>query len=345
MTALRADVGCRLQTRGSRGIRRAFMGPSETPSETRSETSGESSTPEGSRIFISYKRDAEPDASLASFLYEALASQGHAVFLDVEIPAGADWAELISNEIRRSDYFVVLLSDASTAPQGFVVAETIMARDSHAVSGHPKVLPVRLAYTKKLALRLSAAIGHLQHFEWRDQSDNDGLLMTLLQAIGTSDGTDSLPSSLLRGDHVIVTGSVWQTPALRESVAGTTIVPVMAGQEARLAVTRAKGPGFFGVKVLATGALEVAIWKGAHYRSVQSEPDRFIPMLEGDSHAWCFAQYAPDAAVLLKRPDGRKDPVVVTFDRDVVRAVWLVRHRRGSDHESFLIVMGDATAK
>jgi len=305
------------------------------------EIPGESKASGQSRIFISYKRDAEPDSTLASFLYDSLAGQGQSVFIDVEIPPGSDWSELISAEIRSSDFFVVLLTEASAAPQGFVVAETMMAKDSEAATGHPRILPVRLAYTKNLPLRLSAAIGHLQHFEWRNPTDNDVLLVTLLQAIGKHEGSDAAHTSLLRGDHFIVTGSMWQSAGTRESLAGTMIVPVTAGAETSLAVTRAKGPGFFGATVLDSGELEVAIWKGASYRRVRSEPDQFITMLEGDSHAWSFAQYAPDQPILLTRPDGRKDPIVVTFDRELVRAVWLITHQRGAHRERFLIVMKD----
>ena len=71
--------------------------------------------PESSRIFISYKRDAGADKSLATFLYESRSTQGHGVFIDIEIPPGLDWEEVISAEIQTSDFFLVLLSKASTA--------------------------------------------------------------------------------------------------------------------------------------------------------------------------------------------------------------------------------------
>src|SRR5262245_40299831 len=302
------------------------------------------------RVFISYERGADPDQSLAQFLYDSLAGQGHRVFKDVErIPTGADYAELISSEITGSDFFIVLLSKSS-ARQGWVAAETEMAKDSADHAGHPKILPVRLAYTQNLPLRLRAAIGHLNHFEWRDDTDSEKLLDIVVEAINahqerappgaTATEEPASPSNrLARGEHFIITESMWHSGGTRESLAGTMVVPVVSGQEQSLSVTRAAGPGFFRVKVLDSGALEVAIWSGANYRRVRSQPRRFITMLEGDSHTWCFARYLPDQPVLIKRPGSRNGPLVVTFAQDLVRAVWMITHQRVSVLESFLIVM------
>ena len=258
----------------------------------------------------------------------------------------------ISSEITGSDFFIVLLTNASTR-EGWVPAETEMAKDSADHAGHPKILPVRLAYPQALPLRLKAAIGHLNHFEWRADTDNEKLLGALLDAISepqelAGHGVPSTeePASPRVGSPAASTSSSPRAcgapvgPAKRWR--GTTIVPVVRGQETSLSVTRAAGPGFFRVKVLASGALEVAIWSGASYRRVRSQPRKFISMLEGDTHAWCFSRYPPDYSIPLKRPDGRKDPVVVTFDPDLVRAVWMITHQRGALHESFLIVMKHA---
>ncbi len=298
--------------------------------------------PEGCRVFISYKRDAEPDESVAAFLSDSVARQGYTVFIDLKTPLGGEWSNLIENEITTCDFFVVLLTQASVAP-GYVVAETLFARKCEIHSTRPRILPVRVAYTSPLPLHLSGAIGHLQYFEWSEPTDNDVLLAALLGTIGKRDGVETRPTALLRGDHFFITGSMWQPAESLESLAGTMIVPVRAGEESSLAVTRAMGPGLFGVRVLDSGALEVAIWKGASYRTVQSQPGQFIEMLEGDHNRWCFASHKPDESVLLKRPDGRKDPVVVTFDQDLVRAVWTITHQRGSRRESFLIVMKDSS--
>jgi hypothetical protein len=257
---------------------------------------------------------------------------------------GGEWSHTIENEITSCDFFVVLLTKTSVAP-GYVVEETLIARERELRAERPKILPVRVAYTQNLPLYLRGAIGHLQYIEWSDPGDNDTLLSQLLQRIGERKGAETKPTALLRGDHFIINGSVWQSAGAIESLADTTIVPVRAGEESNLAVTRAQGPGYFAVRVQDTGALEVAIWKGADYRAVKSQPRQFIEMLQGDYNKWCFACHRPDEPILLKRPDGRKDPIVITFDQDVVRVVWTIAHQRGRLLESFLIVMKDTSAQ
>ena len=303
------------------------MGPMPPP--------GELAAPEGRRVFISYKRNVEPDASVAAFFREALGREGHSVFIDVEMVPGTDWPDAISAQIREAEFFVVLLSKASLAKGSYVPAETLVAHVHHEQTGSPRVVPVRLKYTENLPLQLAGKIGNIHDIRWRSSADNDAALSKLLEAIGPA---AIRPSALERGDHLIITPALWQAGAARECVEDTTIVPVMAGSETQLAVSRANRPGLFGARVLADGGLEVAIWKGSAYRPVESRPGSFIEMLEGDSHAWCFARYAPDTCVLLERGGGRRDPIVITFDRDHVHSAWRIIHQRGTQHESFLIV-------
>ena len=298
-------------------------------------STGQPATTEGRRVFISYKRNAEPDASTAAFFREALERDGHSVFIDVEMVPGTDWPDAISAQIRQAEFFVVLLSQASLAKGCYVGAETIIAYENQEQTGWPRIVPVRLKYGEELPLQLAGKIGHIHDIRWRSVADNDAALAKLLDAIGPA---ALRPSALERGDHFIVTAALWMGANSREDVEGTTIVPVTAGEDAQLAVSRAKGPGFFGTRIRPDGGLEVAIWKGSGYRSVQSRPGSFVTMLEGDSHTWCFARYGADECVLLERAAGRRDPVVITFDPDHVHTAWRIRHRRGTQHESFLIV-------
>ena len=117
------------------------------------------------------------------------------------------------------------------------------------------------------------------------------------------------------------------------------IVGVGAGEETSLAAPRAAGPGFFRARVLADGALEVAIWSGASYRRVQSAPQTFIHLMQGDTHAWCFERHDLDEPVVLKPPSGSADPIVARFDTALVKAAWTIAHRRAGTEENFLIVM------
>jgi hypothetical protein len=64
------------------------------------------------KVFISYKRNVEPDEPLALRLYEA--SREHCdVFIDQQMPVGTDWAERIQAELEACDYLIPLLSKHS----------------------------------------------------------------------------------------------------------------------------------------------------------------------------------------------------------------------------------------
>ena len=80
-----------------------------------------------SRVFISYKRDREPDQPVATALYETL-GQRHEVFIDQAMLVGTRWAEQIERELRRTDVLVVLLSEASVGSE-MVQQEVALAHE------------------------------------------------------------------------------------------------------------------------------------------------------------------------------------------------------------------------
>src|SRR5262249_36894946 len=152
---------------------------------------------------------------------------------------------------------------------------TEMAVDSQTHTGHPKILPVR-ADTAELGLRFRAAIGDLNYFEWRDVKDNEGLLASILESMAERPEPPPPPiAESDEGEHLIGQ-SLWQSSRARQVLGGTMIVGVAAGEETSLSATRATGLGFFRVRILKDGALEVAIWSGASYRRIQSKPGEFI---------------------------------------------------------------------
>jgi hypothetical protein len=69
-----------------------------------------SPAPAPAKIFISYKRNVEPDQTLAARVFEALQQQGHAVFIDRTMTVGQQWAREIETRRTRA-----ALQDAATA--------------------------------------------------------------------------------------------------------------------------------------------------------------------------------------------------------------------------------------
>ena len=68
---------------------------------------------EAKRFFISYRRYADTDRQLASYLVERLERAGHEVFIDLQMPIGTRWVDEIERRITWCDYLVVLLSEDS----------------------------------------------------------------------------------------------------------------------------------------------------------------------------------------------------------------------------------------
>nr|MBX2863146.1 toll/interleukin-1 receptor domain-containing protein [Leptolyngbyaceae cyanobacterium MAG.088] len=95
------------------------------------------------QIFISY-RTTEPDLSLAGDLHQALTTAGHSVFMAAEsIDWGENWVDRIDQELKRCDYFVLLLSEQS-ATSDMVAGEVRTAKRLRDQLGKPAILPIRL---------------------------------------------------------------------------------------------------------------------------------------------------------------------------------------------------------
>jgi AAA domain-containing protein/TIR domain-containing protein len=133
------------------------------------------------RIFISYKRNIEPDTPVATAVYEAL-RQEHDVFIDTTIQVGEKWAEIIQQSIKESDYLICLLS-ASSVHSEMVIAEIETAYHQDKEHGKPYILPVRLNYNEPLSYPLSAYLNPLQWALWDNNFDTPRLITELKEAI------------------------------------------------------------------------------------------------------------------------------------------------------------------
>ncbi len=105
---------------------------------------------QGTKIFISYKRNVIPDTLVATAVFDAL-RQNHDVFIDTTLQVGEKWAERIQNAIKESDYLIIFLSENSVQSE-MVIAEIETAYHHHKAFGKPVILPVRLNYRELLGI-------------------------------------------------------------------------------------------------------------------------------------------------------------------------------------------------
>jgi serine/threonine protein kinase len=133
-------------------------------------------------IFISYKRNSDPDQQLASYLYDFLSQQGHDAFIDRTLRTGDDWLGEIDRQIQASDFLVVLLSKDS-ANSEMVQAEIRRAYEYRRLQGRPQTLPVRVAYEGLLPYSIDAFLDPLQYVIWQSQADNERIGQEILAAM------------------------------------------------------------------------------------------------------------------------------------------------------------------
>jgi serine/threonine protein kinase len=137
---------------------------------------------ERASIFISYKRNVDPDEAVAAQIFQAL-SQNHDVFIDQTMLVGERWVERIESELRQADFLIALLSEHSIHSE-MIEAEIAKAhRLAQQQGGRPVILPVRLAYRKPFQYPLSAYLDPLRWAFWQSAEDTLRLLQELIQAI------------------------------------------------------------------------------------------------------------------------------------------------------------------
>jgi len=113
------------------------------------------------RIFISYRRNTDLDEPLAHEVLQSL-EQFCDVFIDRLITVGVDWAKEIEEQLSRSDFLIVFLSEHSVQSEwvrGEVETAKRLARERE---GKPKILPVRVAYHEVLPYPLGTYLDPIQ---------------------------------------------------------------------------------------------------------------------------------------------------------------------------------------
>jgi hypothetical protein len=133
------------------------------------------------RLFISYKRKADPDERIALHVYEVL-RQHHDVFIDQTMLVGTRWAERIESELKRSDFLITFLSEHSVLSE-MVQGEIETAHRLAKNQGRPRILPVRLLYREAFKYPLSAYLNVINWAFWDRDADTEHLIQQLSLAI------------------------------------------------------------------------------------------------------------------------------------------------------------------
>ncbi len=139
----------------------------------------------GKGVFISY-RTQEPDISLAHAFHDHLKAAGHEPFMAAEsIAWGENWVDRIDQELKRCDYFLLLLSEQS-ASSDMVAGEVRTAKRLRDQLGKPIILPIRvnLPLDDPLNYELRSALQTIQQKSWESPDDTPSLLQEILTVIG-----------------------------------------------------------------------------------------------------------------------------------------------------------------
>lgn len=134
----------------------------------------------GKRVFISY-RHVDPDEGIAQALHKTLARAGHQVFIDKRMSVGTEWAKEIDRELRRAEFFIVLLS-AQSILSDMVRQEIALAHELR-ISGQLRILPMRIAFMGALPYDLGSYLNTLQYASWKEGESPSAIIDEVRAAI------------------------------------------------------------------------------------------------------------------------------------------------------------------
>jgi pSer/pThr/pTyr-binding forkhead associated (FHA) protein len=138
------------------------------------------------RIFISYKRNLDPDQAVAQQVYQALQSQ-HDVFIDQNMAVGTPWVERIMKELHESDFLIALLS-AHAVQSEMLQHEIATAHElAKRQNDRPRILPVRLAFREQFQYPLNTYLDPINWASWQTSEDTPRLIDELKRAIAGED--------------------------------------------------------------------------------------------------------------------------------------------------------------
>lgn len=159
--------------------------------------------PTPKRIFLSYARE---DKDAARRLYRELKNNNEIEiwFDEVSLSAGDYWRSVIDEEIKKSDYFILLFSSKSVAKEGFINIEIRKAleKSKRMPEGRKFIIPLRLDECKMSFKDLR----NLHHVDLFPENEYGGIVEGILDKIigkrkeeksDPDGGTTTLPTEVI----------------------------------------------------------------------------------------------------------------------------------------------------
>jgi hypothetical protein len=152
---------------------------------------------------------------LATYLHEILTAQGHDVFLDQRLRTGDAWLEQIDQQIKASDFLIVLLSKES-ADSEMVQAEVSRAYEYRQLQGKPQILPVRMAFEGLLPYTIAFFLNQQQYVVWQNEADSENVAREISAAIKNQlpqkVPVESKPNIISEDGRPVTDEESWQPP-------------------------------------------------------------------------------------------------------------------------------------
>lgn len=137
----------------------------------------------GTRIFLAYQHDTQPDQEVARTVAGALAAVGP-VFVDEARAGGISGAQDVDTALHQAAVVLVFLSEQAVQNQMLLEVIEQVGKTARAGQG-PVIWPVRLAYAAPFPYPLNTYLDTQSGAMWRDAGDTDRLIGDLRQAIQT----------------------------------------------------------------------------------------------------------------------------------------------------------------
>jgi nucleotide-binding universal stress UspA family protein len=159
-----------------------FTAPTVTELDKNETLSTEPVAGNGRRVVLLYKRRDPNGERLLTVIESFLKKQGFHVFVDRHLRMGEEWENEIVSQIRRADMVVVLISENAIHSE-MLEYEIEKAVEAGQKQGTPRLLPIRVAYDKKLPKPLASLLDHLQYSLWESEQDDERVLAELMEAL------------------------------------------------------------------------------------------------------------------------------------------------------------------